>query len=86
LRNRHATLCLGVLVAALVAMPGLWMALPARGEDPTPVEWTYAMFVNGDNDLEKYWEQFSLPALLNIPASSGLKVVAMMDRMSTQGD
>jgi len=85
LRNRYAALGMGVLVAALVVMPGLWMAVPAKGEDPTPVAWTYALFVNGDNDLEKYWEQYSLPALLNIPASSGLKVVAMMDRMSTQG-
>lgn len=75
---------LGVLVAAIVVTPGMCLVMPAMG-DPTPVAWTYALFVNGDNDLEKYWEQYSLPALLRIPASSGLRVVAMMDRMSTQG-
>jgi len=85
MRNRRTAFCIGVVIAALVVAPGLWMAVPARAEEPTPVQWTYAMFVNGDNDLERYWEEYSLPALLNIPASSGLNIVAMMDRMSTQG-
>jgi len=84
LRNRYFGICLGVVVAALMVMPGMYLVMPARG-DPTPVAWTYAMYVNGDNDLERYWEDYSLPALLGIPASSGLKIVAMMDRMSTQG-
>lgn len=85
MRNRNTAFCLGVLVAALVVTPGMFLAFPTRAETTTSVAWTYAMYVNGDNDLEKYWEQFSLPALLRIPASSGLKIVAMMDRMSTQG-
>jgi hypothetical protein len=75
---------MAVVVAAIMLAPGLVLAKQVRGET-TPTAWTYALFVNGDNDLEKYWEEYSLPALLNIPASSGVKIVAMMDRMSTQG-
>jgi hypothetical protein len=55
----------------------------ARAEGTVP--WTLAIFYNGDNDLERYWDEYSLPALLNIPASDGLEIVVMLDRMSTQG-
>jgi len=85
LYRRYAAPGLGVLVVVLVLMPGICVAWHARGADATPTPWTYALFVNGDNDLERYWEEYSLPALLRIPASSGLKIVAVMDRMSTQG-
>ena len=54
----------------------------AEGE---PVPWTLAVFYNGDNDLERYWDEYSLPALLNIPASADFEIVVMLDRMSTQG-
>lgn len=55
----------------------------ARAEGAVP--WTLAIYYNGDNDLERYWDEYSLPALLNIPASAGLEIVVALDRMSTQG-
>jgi hypothetical protein len=58
---------------------------PVRGEGESTVPWTLAIYYNGDNDLERYWDEYSLPALLNIPASTGLNVVVFLDRMSTQG-
>ncbi|MEW5748055.1 MAG: clostripain-related cysteine peptidase [Candidatus Thermoplasmatota archaeon] len=54
----------------------------ARAQDPVP--WTLAVYYNGDNDLERYWDEYSLPALLNIPASDDFEIVAVLDRMSTQ--
>ncbi len=74
---------LSVFLAAVMVLPGLFAAVGAEGEDP--VDWTVAIYVSGDNDLEKYWEQYSLPGVLNIPASESLKIVAVMDRLSTQG-
>lgn len=74
---------LSVFLAAVMVLPGLFAAVGAEGEDP--VDWTVAIYVSGDNDLEKYWEQYSLPGVLNIPASENLNVVAVMDRLSTQG-
>ena len=83
MRGYISRLCLGLVIAAALVVPGMMLVSPAKAE--TPVPWTFAMYVNGDNDLERYWEEYSLPALLNIPASAGLNIVAMMDRMSTQG-
>ncbi|MGD9963458.1 MAG: clostripain-related cysteine peptidase, partial [Thermoplasmata archaeon] len=54
----------------------------ARAQEPVP--WTLAVYYNGDNDLERYWDEYSLPALLNIPASDDFEIVVLLDRMSTQ--
>ena len=83
MRGYTFRLCLGFVIAAALVVPGMVLVSPVKAE--TPVPWTFAMYVNGDNDLERYWEEYSLPALLNIPASAGLNIVAMMDRMSTDG-
>ncbi len=74
---------LSLFLVAVMVMPGLLVAESVRGEDPA--EWTIAIYVSGDNDLEKYWEQYSLPGILNIPASATLDIVAVMDRLSTDG-
>jgi hypothetical protein len=61
------------------------MLLAGNARAAEPVPWTLAVFYNGDNDLEKYYDDYSLPALLNIPASDDFEIVVMLDRMSTQG-
>jgi len=73
----------GIFVAALIVVPGMFFTMQARGEEPT--SWTLALYVNGDNDLERYWFEYSLPGLENIPASSDLMVVAMMDWVAQNG-
>ena len=75
-------MCLGVLIAAALVAPSLMLVGNARAQDPVP--WTLAVYYNGDNDLERYWDEYSLPALLNIPASDDFEVVVLLDRMSTQ--
>ena len=76
-------MCLGILIASALVAPGMMLAGNARAAEPVP--WTLAVFYNGDNDLEKYYDDYSLPALLNIPASDDFEIVVMLDRMSTQG-
>lgn len=48
-------------------------------------QWTIAVYCDADNDLEKYWDQYSLPGLLGVPESAGVNVIAMVDRLSTSG-
>jgi len=85
LRGHISKLCLGVLIAIILVVPSLTFVHPARGDGETIAPWTLAIFYNGDNDLERYWDEYSLPALLKIPASAGLEIVVVLDRMSTQG-
>jgi hypothetical protein len=69
-------------VAALLLVPSMAFVQHARGEGES---WTVALYVNGDNDLERYWFDYSLPALENIPASDGVTIVAMMDWVAQNG-
>jgi len=82
--GRIAELCLGVVIACVLVAPSMMLVGNTRAEGET-VPWTLAIFYNGDNDLERYYDEYSLPALLNIPASANLEIVVMLDRMSTQG-
>jgi hypothetical protein len=82
LRGLYGKLCLGVFVAALLLVPSMVFVQHARGEGES---WTVALYVNGDNDLERYWFDYSLPALENIPASDGVTIVAMMDWVAQNG-
>ncbi|MCJ7488586.1 MAG: clostripain-related cysteine peptidase [Thermoplasmata archaeon] len=85
MRGHISKVGLGILIASLLVVPSLAMTMHARGEGESTVPWTVAIYVNGDNDLERYWEEYSRPALENIPASSGLNVVAMMDWVAQNG-
>ena len=73
---------LGILIASLLVVPSLAMTMHAKGETTS---WTLAIYVNGDNNLERYWEDFSRPALENIPANSDVNIVAMMDWVAQNG-
>jgi hypothetical protein len=72
------------MIALVLVAPSIMLVSHSRAEGE-PVPWTLAVFYNGDNDLEKYYDQYSLPALLNIPASDDFEIVVVLDRMSTQG-
>lgn len=82
MRGFRARLCLGIFVAALLIVPSMLMVQHARAEGES---WTVAIYVNGDNDLERYWDEYSRPALMNIPASSDVNIVAFMDWVAQNG-
>ena len=70
----------------MLMVPGLALARPDRGGPAPPApKWTYAIYMDGDNNLETYWEGMSLPMLQAVPASSDLNIVAMVDKKSTTG-
>jgi hypothetical protein len=66
----------------MLVVPGLLVVPNAAGE---PVSWTFALYVNGDNNLEDEWDGTSLPLLLNLPANADMNIVAMVDLKSTDG-
>jgi hypothetical protein len=84
LRGHISKVGLGILIASLLVVPSLTMTMHAKGEGE-PVSWTFAVYLNGDNNLERYWEDFSRPALQNIPANSDVNFVVMMDWVAQNG-
>ncbi len=82
MRGLNTKLCLGVFVAVVMLVPSMAFVQHARGEGES---WTIALYVNGDNDLERYWFDYSLPALENIPANDDVTIVAMMDWVAQNG-
>jgi hypothetical protein len=81
------------MLVALTSAPAALAGKPSPSPSPSPTQtappggtqWTYAIYMDGDNSLDKYWEQYSLPGLLKIPAGDGLEIVAMTDRATTSG-
>jgi hypothetical protein len=74
---------MAVTVATMLLVPSITLA--KHNGKPVQGSWTVALYVDADNDLEMYWDSPSLEYLLNIPASDGLKIVAFVDRLSTNG-
>jgi hypothetical protein len=56
-----------------------------NGKPSEETAWTIAIYVCADNDLESYWDDGSLPMLLNIPQSGNVEFVAYVDRFSSEG-
>jgi photosystem II stability/assembly factor-like uncharacterized protein len=54
-------------------------AAPSPASAASPTSWTFAVYANGDNNLEYTWPQFTLRALRALPANADVNVVAMID-------
>lgn len=78
--------CVTVIVAAMFVVPGAALARSDRaGPSPPAASWTFAIYMDGDNSLETYWEGASLPLLQSAPASPSVNIVAFVDLGSTSG-
>jgi hypothetical protein len=89
MRSRRSLVILAMLtVVALLAATTAALARPAPATTALAApgtQWVYAIYMDGDNSLDTYWDQYSLPALLRIPAGEGVEIVAMMDRSGATG-
>jgi hypothetical protein len=65
----------------VAAAPLVVFAVPALAADEA--DWTFAVYVAADNDLESSWDGVNVPALLRVPASADVHIVALVDRLST---
>ena len=82
-RSRGVAASLMVLV---MLVSGTMVAFSASAAHGPPVDaWTVALYVAVDNNLEAAWDQYSIPSLSDIPYSDEVNVVAMVDRLSTDG-
>ena len=50
---------------------------------PPRDNWTVALYIASDNNLEVAWDMYTLDALLALPSSKKVNVVAMVDLLST---
>ena len=74
------------LIVLVLLVSGTTFAFSASAASgPRTDDWTVALYVGADNNLEVAWDDYSLPALLGIPASKHVNIVALVDRLSTQG-
>ena len=78
---------IAILVVAAFIAPGLAFAKPGNGNGPPTrgASWTYAIYMDGDNNLETYWEGMSLPMIQAVVPSTAVNVVAFVDLRSTSG-
>lgn len=84
--NRSLAVCFIVMALLAVAVvPGTSVGKQNRAKWTTTQSWTIAVYVSGDNSLERYWDDASLPGLLALPANDKLNIVAYVDRLSTEG-
>lgn len=65
--------------------PGACLAKQVGGKYTTTESWTVALYVSGDNSLERFWDDSSLAGLLKLPANDLFRIVAFVDRLSTEG-
>ncbi len=85
MNKRLIVLCAGFVIASIVVLSSTCPAAPGGQGSGKAESWTFAIYVSGDNNLEKYWDDASLPLLLKLPANKNLKIVAAIDRLSTEG-
>lgn len=87
MNRRFVSMCMAAIVMGMLVVPGVVLAKPSGRAGPAPpaAAWTYAIYMDGDNNLETYWAGTSLPMLEAVPASSSVNIVALVDLGSTTG-
>ncbi len=89
MRKHVLVLLSSMMVVGVLAAPGASVAQNGPyyqgGAGSVSETWTLAVFVSGDNNLEGYWDDASLPGLLMLPANDAFTIVAFVDRLSTEG-
>jgi len=85
MNRSFAMCCISLVVVALVVVPGYAFSEETETVSAAVATWTVAIYVSGDNSLERYWDDSSLPGLLLLPGNSMFRIVAYVDRLSTQG-
>ncbi len=80
-RKKYLPLAIVVMfVAQALLVSGASAPRPPR--EPKK-EWTYMLYVCGDNDLEHLWDDLTLPWIGSVGSSDQVNFVALVDRLST---
>ncbi len=84
--NRRFFVCFfSIIAAAMVIAPGVSLAKQSGGKWAVTESWTVALYISGDNNLERFWDDSTLPGLLQLPVNDMFTIVAYVDRLTTEG-
>lgn len=74
------------LMVVVLLVSGTMLAFSSSAANgPRQDTWTVALYIAADNNLEVAWDMYTLDALLAIPSSKRVNIVAMVDKLSTEG-
>jgi hypothetical protein len=71
------------MVMVLIVSGTAFAFSSSAASGPRQDNWTVALYIAGDNNLEVAWDMYTLDALLALPSSKRVNVVAMVDLLST---
>ena len=72
------------LMVMVLIVSGTAFAFSSSAANGPPLDnWTVALYIASDNNLEVAWDMYTLDALLALPSSKKVNVVAMVDLLST---
>jgi hypothetical protein len=75
-----------ILAVVILAVPGFTgLSIAVDQEDNGIPEWTIALFINADNNLEICYDDFTYPWLCALPDNDEVDIVSWVDRLSTTG-
>jgi len=80
--KRFAVLVLLLVLAAAVLAAAV--STPRADAAPTPTKWTFAVYVDADNDLDYCWPRFTESSIKEALGSADVNVVAMVDRYGSK--
>ncbi len=63
----------------------LMQALLVTGASAQTAEWTFMIYVCGDNDLEAYWPDKNVPQLTSVGSTADVHFVALVDLYTEEG-
>ena len=81
LRSKGTKASLMVMVVIVSGTAFAFSSSAANG--PPEDNWTVALYIASDNNLEIAWDMYTLDALLALPKSKSVNMVAMVDLLST---
>lgn len=72
------------LMVMVLIVSGTAIAFSSSAANGPPLDnWTVALYIAADNNLEVAWDMYTLDALLALPSSKKVNLVAMVDLLST---
>jgi len=81
--NRKKYLSLAMFVVFVAQALLISEVSAPRPPHPRKAEWTYMLYVCGDNNLEYLWDDLTLPWIASVGSSDQVNFVALVDRLST---
>ena len=80
--NKHKILTVASVAIALLLLPAQTMPVLAASHAKTLAKWTFMVYMNGDNDLERYVTPDIEKELAKVGSNPDVNVIVLADRIS----